>query len=105
MRECDHDTINASLTAAGRFAAKAEQKDTTTSGTVSQELAEQADAQARKDQDEADLFKPQDEEEFDYLQYANDRAMFVWGDALRMGIVKASELPEELLERVKLVEC
>ncbi|USP80305.1 uncharacterized protein yc1106_07579 [Curvularia clavata] len=93
----------ASATAELEAAAKAQEKDATT-GTVSQEPAEQADAQAGKDEDAADFFKPQDEEEFDYLQYANDRAMFVWGDALRMGIVKASELPEELLERVKVVE-
>ncbi|EMD58670.1 hypothetical protein COCSADRAFT_176482 [Bipolaris sorokiniana ND90Pr] len=89
-----------SATAELEAAAKAEQKST---GTVSEETAAKIQAQAQMEND-ADLFKPQDEEEFDYLQYANDRAMFVWGDALRMGIVSQSELPEEFLQRIKLVE-
>jgi choline kinase len=65
--------------------------------------AEQGAKNLPQEQD-ADLFKPQDEEEFDYLSYANDRAMFVWGDAIRMGIVRQEELPEELRARVKVVE-
>ncbi|KAK4550427.1 hypothetical protein LTR36_000005 [Oleoguttula mirabilis] len=43
------------------------------------------------------------EEEFDYLGYAQHRAMFFWGDALQMGLVKAEELPLELMEKVKSV--
>jgi len=70
---------------------------------VSEETAEQTESQLQAQQD-ADLFKPQDEEEFDYLAYANDRAMFVWGDALRMGMVNMQDLPEELQARIKLVE-
>jgi choline kinase len=89
-----------SATAELEAAAKAAQAST---GIVSQETADKAEVQAQMEQ-AADLFKPQDEEEFDYLQYANDRALFVWGDALRMGIVSSSELPEDLLQRVKLVE-
>ncbi|KAF2749447.1 kinase-like protein [Sporormia fimetaria CBS 119925] len=46
----------------------------------------------------------QEEEEFDYLAYANDRAMFLWGDAVQLGIVRPEELPEELRKRVKFVE-
>lgn len=64
-------------------------------------LEGQNKSQAEQD---ADLFKPQDEEEFDYLAYANDRAMFVWGDAMRMGIVAPEEVPEELRSRAKVVE-
>ncbi|KAL6720406.1 hypothetical protein ACLMJK_002328 [Lecanora helva] len=45
-----------------------------------------------------------EEEEFDYLGYAQERAMFFWGDVLQLGIVKRGELPEELLEKVKIVE-
>ncbi|KAF4535567.1 Choline/ethanolamine kinase [Lasiodiplodia theobromae] len=45
-----------------------------------------------------------EEEEFDYLGYANDRAMFFWGDAVRLGIVKDDELPEELRQRLKVVD-
>ena len=45
-----------------------------------------------------------DEEEFDYLAYAQERAMLFWGDILQLGIVKREELPQELLEKVKIVE-
>ena len=44
------------------------------------------------------------EEEFDYLAYAQERAMFFWGDVLQLGIVKSDELPTDLLEKVKTVE-
>ena len=44
------------------------------------------------------------EEEFDYLGYAQERAMFFWGDVLQLGIVKREDLPEELLSKVKVVE-
>ena len=44
------------------------------------------------------------EEEFDYLGYAHERAMFFWGDVLQLGIVKREDLPEELLSKVKVVE-
>jgi choline kinase len=83
-----------------RAEAVAEEK----TGAVSQDKAnEEIDADKVGAQD-TDLFKSQDEEEFDYLAYAQDRAMFLWGDAIRMGMVKAEELPVEVRERVKLVE-
>lgn len=44
------------------------------------------------------------EEEFDYLTYAQDRAMFFWGDCLQLGLVKEEELPESLRTRVKVVK-
>ena len=43
-------------------------------------------------------------EEFDYLGYAQERAMFFWGDVLRLGIVKEEDLPVELLKKVKFVK-
>jgi choline kinase len=55
------------------------------------------------DQD-ADLYKAQEDEEFDYLAYAQDRAMFVWGDLVGMGLVKKEDLPETLRNRMKIVE-
>ncbi|KAI4947935.1 hypothetical protein J4E86_008452 [Alternaria arbusti] len=82
-------------------------EEKTGAGIVSEKTATEEGAtqgnmtQAEQD---ADLFKPQDEEEFDYLAYANDRAMFVWGDAMRMGIVSPEEVPEELRSRAKVVE-
>jgi len=42
-------------------------------------------------------------DEFDYLSYAQDRALFFWGDVLQMGLVKEEELPESLRARLKLV--
>ncbi|KAL6705601.1 hypothetical protein ACN47E_006548 [Coniothyrium glycines] len=75
-----------------------------TGGIVSQEKADEKDDLGCQPVQEADFFKPQDEEEFDYLSYANDRALFLWGDAIRLGIAKAAELPADLRERVKLVE-
>ena len=43
------------------------------------------------------------DEEFDYLGYAQERAMFFWGDVLRLGIAKKEELPQELLEKIKII--
>ncbi|MCJ1379575.1 hypothetical protein MMC17_002677 [Xylographa soralifera] len=45
-----------------------------------------------------------DEEEFDYLGYAQERAMFFWGDCLGMGFVREEDLPREMLGKVKRVE-
>ncbi len=45
-----------------------------------------------------------DDEGFDYLGYAQERAMFFWGDVLQLGIVKKDELPQALLEKIKIVE-
>lgn len=49
--------------------------------------------------------KVQEEEEgFDYLSYAHERALFFWGDCVQMGLVKLEELPEGLRGRVKLLQ-
>ncbi|PNY22996.1 choline kinase [Tolypocladium capitatum] len=44
-------------------------------------------------------------DEFDYLSYAQDRALFFWGDVVQMGLVEREELPESLRARIKIVEC
>ena len=44
-----------------------------------------------------------DEDEFDYLAYAQERAMFFWGDCLQLGIVKEEELPEGMRGMLKIV--
>ncbi|KAL2757687.1 hypothetical protein ACRALDRAFT_2081403, partial [Sodiomyces alcalophilus JCM 7366] len=44
------------------------------------------------------------EEDFDYLRYAQDRALFFWGDCIQLGLVKAEELPEDIRDRVKYVD-
>ena len=46
----------------------------------------------------------EEEEDFDYLGYAQERAMLFWGDVLQLGIVKREDLPEELLNKVKVVK-
>lgn len=46
----------------------------------------------------------EEEDEFDYLGYAQSRAMFFWGDVVGLGIVKKEELPECLRENLKIVE-
>ena len=60
------------------------------------ELRQQATENAPDEQEEA-------EDEFDYLGYAHHRAMFFWADALQNGLVKAEDLPEDLLGKVKNV--
>ncbi|KAK6387140.1 hypothetical protein LTS17_000406 [Exophiala oligosperma] len=47
----------------------------------------------------------EEHEEFDYLAYAQDRAMFFWGDCVQMGLVKLEDLPEDMRQRVKIVPC
>ena len=44
-----------------------------------------------------------EEEEFDYLAYAQERAYFFWGDVLQLGLVRKEDLPEELLSKIKIV--
>lgn len=46
----------------------------------------------------------EEEEAFDYLGYAQERALFFWGDVLQLGIVKREDLPEELLNKAKVVK-
>lgn len=46
----------------------------------------------------------EEEEEFDYLAYAQERALFFWGDVLQLGIVRREDLPAALLDEVKVLE-
>jgi choline kinase len=62
-----------------------------------------ADEVAEKKDDTAEHHDAE-EEEFDYLAYAQDRAMFFWGDVVQLGIVKADELPESLRKSLRIVE-
>jgi choline kinase len=45
----------------------------------------------------------EDGNEFDYLAYAQERAMFFWGDLLSLGVISAHELPPQLLPKLKIV--
>lgn len=51
-----------------------------------------------------DLPREGEEEEFDYLGYAQERAMFFWGDLISLGIVQKHELSADLLQKIKVVE-
>ena len=55
------------------------------------------------DPDAAAVAEAEDEEEFDYLSYAHERALFFWGDVVQLGIVKREELPEGLQMKLKIV--
>ncbi|KAJ0123560.1 hypothetical protein J7T55_012025 [Diaporthe amygdali] len=46
----------------------------------------------------------EEEEGFDYLSYAHERALFFWGDCVQMGLIKLEELPEGLRSRVKIID-
>lgn len=46
----------------------------------------------------------EEEDEFDYLAYAHDRALFFWGDLVGLGLVKEEELPVGVREGLKRVE-
>ncbi|KAK7897712.1 hypothetical protein LTR67_004342 [Exophiala xenobiotica] len=52
---------------------------------------------------EGDESGEEEQEDFDYLAYAQDRAMFFWGDCVQMGLVKLEELPEEMRKMIKIV--
>jgi choline kinase len=45
-----------------------------------------------------------EEDEFDYLGYAQERARFFWGDVVALGLVEKEELPESLVKKLKTVE-
>lgn len=45
----------------------------------------------------------EDADAFDYLGYAQERALFFWGDCVLMGLIKEEELPEEIRPKLKLV--
>jgi choline kinase len=87
-----------------RAEAEAEAEEEKKKGIVSEEKVEDKDGAKTEGDQDTDLYKSQDEEEFDYLAYAQDRALFLWGDAIRMGMIKAEELPEDVRQRVRMVE-
>ena len=69
-----------------------------------EELARDEHEKRPESRDEVLEDGDEEAEEFDYLGYAQERAMFFWGDVLQLGIVKKEDLPEELLKKVKVVD-
>lgn len=47
----------------------------------------------------------EEQEEFDYLGYAQHRALFFWGDAIQLGFAKVEDLPEDMQGKIKTVLC
>ena len=50
------------------------------------------------------LSEQAEEPEFDYLAYSRSRAMFFWGDAVGLGIVRREDLPKNLASAVRVLE-
>ncbi|KAH8812544.1 choline kinase-like protein [Xylogone sp. PMI_703] len=69
------------------------------SGGASDPAADQINNQT-----DGEIETAEEADEFDYLAYAQDRAMFFWGDVVHMGIVKPEELPCDLLERIRMLD-
>lgn len=51
-----------------------------------------------------DVEEDKEDDEFDYVAYAQDRAMFFWGDCVALGLVKLEDLPKNVQEAVKIVD-
>ncbi|KAI1161464.1 kinase-like domain-containing protein [Nemania serpens] len=45
-----------------------------------------------------------DDPGFDYLRYAQERAMFFWGDCVTLGLVKLEDLPETIRDNIKVTQ-
>ncbi|KAL4893718.1 kinase-like domain-containing protein [Aspergillus ambiguus] len=43
----------------------------------------------------------EESDEFDYLAYAQDRAMFFWADLLALNLIREDELPSSMVEHIK----
>lgn len=65
---------------------------------------EPADQEADNESEGGTTDEEEKEPEFDYLAYAQDRAMFFWGDVVTLGLVKKEDLPEKLREKIKIVD-
>ncbi|KAL8995197.1 MAG: hypothetical protein Q9169_005030 [Polycauliona sp. 2 TL-2023] len=84
------------------------QAEANTSTLESNDSAEQTEGKPTEEAKEGsgEVVEADDEEEagFDYLGYAQERAMFFWGDMLQMGLVGKEELPKEVRAKAKVVE-
>lgn len=66
-----------------------------------EDVSEEYEAVSKEQAESAE----EEQEEFDYLGYAQHRAMFFWGDAIQLGLVNAEDLPEEMRSKIKTVLC
>lgn len=88
------------------LAAAAAKKDTESDPAASTEPTESTQSSTTERpassaaSEEADVVEA-DDNEFDYLAFAQDRALFFWADLLSLGLIREDELPAELVEPVK----
>ena len=68
------------------------------------ETIEEVKEGKKKQEEEEKEEGGEEEEEFDYLAYAQDRALFFWGDVVSLGLMDRKDLPDGLGERLKIVE-
>ncbi|KKZ67357.1 hypothetical protein EMCG_01085 [[Emmonsia] crescens] len=70
-------------------------------GTGEEEKADgnNCDLDRRSEQSSDTIEEPAGE--FDYLAYAQDRALFFWADVLSLGLIKEADLPPDVAERIK----
>lgn len=102
LPDFDDETQTASV-AAGQLTTLPE-NSVVLDGAFDHKEQEQAkDAVAYKKAEPAEAEKDEDEE-FDYLAYTFERAMFFWGDAVELGLVKLEELPKDVQQNIKLVD-
>lgn len=66
--------------------------------------AKRPDDYAKPEEEKGEEDMEEEEEEFDYLSYAYERALFFWGDAVRLGFIGREELPENIRDKIRLVE-
>lgn len=75
---------------------------------IGEEAAKELEKEKEQKEDEGEKKEEgeahEEEEEFDYLAYAQDRAMFFWGDVVGLGLIKKEELPEKLRDRLKILD-
>lgn len=103
LPDFDDETQTASV-AAGQLATLPEDSAMLSDSALPQDQPEAKEVQCKKAAPvEADKDKDEDEE-FDYLAYTFARAMFFWGDAVELGLVKLEELPADIQKNIKLVD-
>ncbi|CAK7219435.1 hypothetical protein SEUCBS140593_003890 [Sporothrix eucalyptigena] len=68
--------------------------------TVDGENGEAAGSTATAEEEEAG----EQEDEFDYLGYSQERAFFVLGDCIKFGLLQMDELPPDVQAKVKIID-
>ncbi|EEP78032.1 predicted protein [Uncinocarpus reesii 1704] len=81
--------------------------DTTTANPISGKTAASVEQRTpinlalNHDQVKQEFEAEEAADDFDYLAYAQDRALFFWSDLLALGFIKEEELPAEMVKQIK----